>query len=136
MVVIKWEPSVYFCSTHRKEITHWCSISTSILTQTWSNVWVTSEILCVHLMDGQCFIKMHAFSWKVLDPGKEVWSLDFEPAIKSRVVRHLKSCLLDICFSEMALISPLQILMTDILSVTERSYEWNPWQFCCGDNLV
>lgn len=88
----------------------------------------TSEILCVHLMDGACFIKMHAFSWKILDTVKEVLSLNFEPTIKSRVVTHLKSCLLDICFSEMVLISPLQILMTDILSVTERSYEWNPWQ--------
>ncbi len=59
----------------------------------------------------------------VLDPVKEVLSLNFEPGIKSRVVTHLKSCLLDICFSEVVLISPLQILMTDILSVTERSYE-------------
>jgi hypothetical protein len=80
-------------------------------------------------MDGACFIKMHAFSWKVLDPVKEVLSLNFEPAIKSRVVTHSKSCLLDICFSEVVLISPWQILMTDILSVTERSYEWNPCQF-------
>jgi hypothetical protein len=51
----------------------------------------------VNLMDGTCFIKMHAFSWKVLDPVKEVLSLNFEPAIKSKsgytfkelLVRHM-----------------------------------------------
>jgi hypothetical protein len=57
------------------------------LARTWPNVWVTSEILCVHIYDGcSCFIELHVSRWEVLGSINEVSSL---PITKDTIIQRL-----------------------------------------------
>jgi hypothetical protein len=73
-------------SAHVEQSTHWCRIWTKNLglnlTQCASHIWSTMSAYggCA------CSIEVHASRSKVLDPIREVFSLELEPATKGRVI--------------------------------------------------